>query len=320
MSLNKHIYYQTMEYIDTFHSLNPHLFITPNHKRFSGETYTITRNPPTITRLRDKIIEKIKLLFGYSATLFEGPHTVTYPKHIVRTKTKDTAGSLNIINVYMKWGEGYYHFLTEVLPSVLEIDRPATIHCHASAFATPIFRWFDIMNPVVFAKPPTIRVKHIYEQPYIECGNPSLQKIEALRKIVLKKVSFTKTKGILIKRKESYRQILNHDAVFAFLKTVRPDLEWVCFDSLSFSDTVALFSQASLIIAPHGAGLTNMLFSGPGTSIVECMPVENPNLCYWHLSELLGHRYTMIPCPTQGASNFIIDVEVLTEWLERSKV
>jgi len=311
-----------MEYIDTFHSLNPHLFLKKGRSqtRFVIEPYTITRNSPTITRYQDKIIEKTKLLFGYSETLFQGPHLVHYPKHVVHVKTKDTVGTLNIINVYMKWGYGYYHFLTEVLPSVLEIDRPATIHCPSSLFAIPIFRWFGLENPVVHAKPPTIRVKHIYEQPYIECGMPSLQKIEAIRQIVKKKVVFTKIKGILIKRKESYRQILNHDAVFAFLKTARPDLDWVCFDSLPFSETVNLFAQASLIVAPHGAGLTNMVFSGPGTQILECMPVENPNLCYWHLSELLEHRYVMIPFPTQGNSNFMIDVKVLNEWLDRFKV
>lgn len=305
-----------MEYTDTFHSLNPHLFVTKQRRVSVADPYTIVRNPPTITRLKDKVIEKTRVLFGYSAALFEGPHMVTYPNHVIRIKTRDTAGSLNIINVYMKWGEGYYHFLTEVLPSVLEIDRPATtIHCHGSAFAIPIFRWFGLENPVVFTKPPTIRVNKIYEQPYIECGNPSLQKIEALRKIILKKVTFTRAKGILIKRKESYRQILNHNAVFEFLKSTRPDLEWVCFESLSFSETVILFSQASLIVAPHGAGLTNMLFSGPDTTILECMPVENPNLCYWHLSELLGHRYIMIPFLTQGSSNFMIDVEVLKPYL-----
>jgi hypothetical protein len=50
-----------------------------------------------------------------------------------------------------------------------------------------------------------------------------------------------------------------------------------------------------------------MLFSATGTRIIEFMPIQHPNLCYWHLSEMLGNTYSMIPCPTVDG-NFTIDV------------
>lgn len=206
------------------------------------------------------------------------------------------------------WGNGYYHFLTEVVPSVLTIEKPYTIHCMGSSFAIPVFRWFSISNQVSFEKPTFVNVKESLEQPYIECGNPSPQAIQLLRDRIQAKLTFVRTRGILIFRKEPVRAILNHTQVLEMLKRVFPHLEWATFATLSIDATAELFSQAAVIVGPHGAGLTNMLFSDSGIQIIECMPVEKPNLCYWHMSEMLQNKYDMIPCRTIDG-NFQIDIE-----------
>lgn len=298
-----------MNYIDAFHFLNPHLFLHKARPSIRCESvYHTERRPPTILRHKEALIANVSRLFGFSDHLFKTPHTVTYPHHIVKAIRRDITGSIHVVHANIIWGYGYYHFFTEVLPSVLEINKPHPIYCQGSSFAIPVFRWFDIPNEVLFRKIPSVSVKYIYEQPYIECGSPSPQKITLLRTIIQTKLTFTRTKGILIYRREAYRRILNHDAVFTMLQQVFPHLEWVTFDVGSISDTATLFSQAAIIVGPHGAGLTNMVFSKSGIHIVEFMPVKNPNLCYWHLSELLGHVYTMIPCETH-ANNFEIDIE-----------
>jgi hypothetical protein len=305
-----------MNYIDTFHFLNPHLFIKKSIKHIRcTDIYTVERQPPVILRNHADIIESVTRLFGIVDTLFKTAHSIHYPRHIVNATRKDITGSFSVIHVNILWGYGYYHFLTEVLPSVLEINQPHPIYCQGSSFAIPVFRWFDIPNDVLFKKIPYVNVKYIYEQPYIECGVPSPQKINAIRAIVCKKLTFSRTKGILIYRKEAYRTIRNHEAVFTMLKKVFPHLEWVTFNSCSISDTATLFSQAALIVGPHGAGLTNMLFSDSGIRIIEFMPLNNPNLCYWHMSELLGHKYAMIPCETI-ATNFEIDIAAVERLLE----
>jgi capsular polysaccharide biosynthesis protein len=94
-------------------------------------------------------------------------------------------------------------------------------------------------------------------------------------------------------------------------------LEWVVFDVLSFADTVTIFSSAAIIVAPHGAGLTNMLFSDSGIPIIEFMSLQNPNICYWHLSELLKNKYYMIPCITENR-NFNIDISNVEELLKNN--
>lgn len=292
-----------MEYIDTYQALNPHLHSTPAKKSTIDNIYRITREPPTILRYAEETQQAAMNIYKFSPAIFE-QHTVYFTQHAVRCVKRDVSGD-TIINAFTLWGNGYYHFLTEVLPCVLEINRQHTIHTMGSRFAAAVLAWFGFGN-VSFERPgPNVSIS--WEQPYVECGNPSPQKIDLIRAVVTQKTQFTRTRGILVFRREAVRRILNSDAVLEMLQRCFPHLEWVVFDSLPFHETVALFSTAAIIVAPHGAGLTNMLFSATGTRIIEFMPIQHPNLCYWHLSEMLGNTYSMIPCPTVDG-NFTIDV------------
>ena len=60
----------------------------------------------------------------------------------------------------------------------------------------------------------------------------------------------------------------------------------------SFNETMLRFHQADVIIAPHGAGLTNMMFARPGTTIFEVTCNGNfVGTCYRTLAAKLGLRY-----------------------------
>ena len=70
----------------------------------------------------------------------------------------------------------------------------------------------------------------------------------------------------------------------------------------SFKDTMILFKSAVMIVAPHGAALSNLIFSDPGTYVVEAVchaPVFI--LCFQRLAQILGQRWHGIPstsgCP-----------------------
>ncbi len=57
--------------------------------------------------------------------------------------------------------------------------------------------------------------------------------------------------------------------------------------------TMALFNRAFLVVAPQGAGEANLLFSEPGTVLVEglCTIDDKIDLSYRNLMRILGHRY-----------------------------
>ena len=51
--------------------------------------------------------------------------------------------------------------------------------------------------------------------------------------------------------------------------------EIIYAEELKFSEQVDLFSEASFVVAPHGAGLTNICFMEKGTRLVE---IFEPNM------------------------------------------
>ncbi|CAK0821813.1 unnamed protein product [Prorocentrum cordatum] len=64
------------------------------------------------------------------------------------------------------------------------------------------------------------------------------------------------------------------------------DTAVVALENQAIADQIALFSHASVIIAQHGAALSNIIFAPPGTLTVEVGKADFP--CYKTLSAKLG--------------------------------
>lgn len=298
------------EYTDVFASLNPHIYETPPTPVAVKGTHTAFRNPPTILIRVPETKTNLKR-FGFGAGLYS-PHPVRFANQIIvrRRPTLHLSKSVRI-NVNYRWASEYFHFLTEALPNAILLHRllpMASIACPVSVFTLPTFRWFGVTAPIV--PPQTFSLGSESIAPFVECGNPSKQKLDTLRAIVDSKVQYETTHGILIRRHGS-RELLNERDVLEYFKTNHPHLTWVVYDMLSIDDTATLFSKASMIVGPHGAGMTNMLFSPKGTTVVEFMPITDVNVCYWHLSEMIGHTYSMIPLPNTWNGCMKVDIEEL---------
>jgi capsular polysaccharide biosynthesis protein len=56
---------------------------------------------------------------------------------------------------------------------------------------------------------------------------------------------------------------------------------------------MTLFAQAAVLVTPHGAGLTNMLFAAPGLQVVEMVEPSMLDVAYiyWAMADELGHDY-----------------------------
>ena len=98
---------------------------------------------------------------------------------------------------------------------------------------------------------------------------------------------------LISRRKASRRRVINESEVIDALAP----LGFVAYalEELTFSEQVKLFSQAEFVIGPHGAGMTNMIFS-PKLKIIELF---NRNSQYFQpvffsLSQALGHEYGLL--------------------------
>ncbi len=100
-------------------------------------------------------------------------------------------------------------------------------------------------------------------------------------------------RAIYIDRRASpLRRLLNEDETIAVLTS--HGVEPVRPETLSLVEQARLFQSATTILAPHGAGLANLVFASPRTRVIELMPSGAVNWCYRHLAAACGHNYDCV--------------------------
>lgn len=121
------------------------------------------------------------------------------------------------------------------------------------------------------------------------------------------RTAFSRTTGggsrrIYISRdRASRRRLVNESDILPLL--LDHDFERVFLEELPFESQVALMQAADVVVAPHGAGLTNVIFCRPGTDVVEIADPGFPNPNFYALSSAMGHRYWYVPAESIGTSH-----------------
>jgi hypothetical protein len=88
------------------------------------------------------------------------------------------------------------------------------------------------------------------------------------------------------------RRVANEHELTTCLATL--GFEFVELTGMSVLDQADLFSSAEVIVGPHGAGLTNIVFCSPGTLIVELMSPTYQNYCFQRLASLQSLRIVSV--------------------------
>jgi hypothetical protein len=99
---------------------------------------------------------------------------------------------------------------------------------------------------------------------------------------------------LYISRNEtSMRCLMNEDEIVPGLKdlgfhVMKPGM-------VSLEDQIAAFREAKVVVAVHGAGLTNIIFCRPGTTLVEIFPEGGVHgSAFLRISSQLGFRYCFV--------------------------
>ncbi|MDL0131967.1 glycosyltransferase family 61 protein [Halobacterium salinarum] len=92
------------------------------------------------------------------------------------------------------------------------------------------------------------------------------------------------------------RRIANRDAVQPVLD--RYDIDTYLLGELSVREQVELFSGAELVVGPHGAGLTNILY-GDDLTVVELFG-DKTMATFDRLAENMNHDYRYLQCEQAG--------------------
>lgn len=229
----------------------------------------------------------------------------------------------------------YAHFLTETLPKLVIVDEyeefkdfpiliDSWIHPNIkdtiSVFGRyereliPVDRWEGVYSDLIIDVSPTAYITPEYRC-FVETKQPEVITHEAfpfskfaLDKLRSRSLEVAHQYDVNPLRKNLYlqrnpettgnmRTIVNIKEIEACLR----EFDFTTADpgKLSVPEQVALFRNASFIVAPVGAALVNAIFTKPGCVIVALAPYyENANYYYFsNLMEVLGHHIYYVTGP-----------------------
>lgn len=99
---------------------------------------------------------------------------------------------------------------------------------------------------------------------------------------------------LLVSRRDApNRRIENESEIASRLSRVGVDFEVIVPARYSIPEQIALFSEADSVVAPHGAGLVNAVFSD-SIHVVECFQPDLVRPYFYHQAMMLGHEYDCV--------------------------
>lgn len=136
-------------------------------------------------------------------------------------------------------------------------------------------------------------------------------------------------KRIYVSREQaSYRKIFNESDVVEALSHF--NFTTVVLETMTVAQQAQLFSQAEIIVSPHGSGLANLTFCSPNTAVIECFSPHYRRTDYWMISQYLqlNHYYLVgegfacdslrqLMYASELTEDFFVDIAALRSLLTR---
>jgi len=122
-------------------------------------------------------------------------------------------------------------------------------------------------------------------------GYPPFWACSFLReKLVACKVNVNPISRLYISRsKARYRRITNEESVVNCLSKF--GFTSLNLENYDLETQIALLSHADVIVAPHGAGLTNLVWCKSGAKVLEIFSPNYVNPCFWAIAEQIKLEY-----------------------------
>lgn len=249
-----------------------------------------------------------RIVIGASLTVRHHRHEYYIPSRLFPRISK--AGRVAVLTCSRQ--DNYYHWLSDVLPR---------LHMIRSQGLAPD-RWYVWRNKAFQAE--TVSLLGVPEAAIVDATTFELVDAETLivpfHEIKFQfefprwiyeflRASFLPAAGeprgapvrrIYVSRAGArWRSVVNEAEVLARLEPL--GFRRVSLEGMSFLDQVCLFREAEVVVGPHDAGLTNLVFAPPGTKLIEFQPkkLQNP---FFKLSRTAGLDYYYVTSSTGPAN------------------
>jgi hypothetical protein len=211
------------------------------------------------------------------------------------------------------WSSGIFHFPLEFFCGLNVFDsydiNKKNIVVHVEKKTNYIMQWlklWDINDDQIIEG--NAFGKKIYIPEFATSGTPELFHLGWLQNIVQNNIKQNNQNKIILIKRSKTRSITNFNIIERFTTKLakKHNLILKIHDDINLPGIIEqfqYFSEAKIIIAPHGAGLVNLLSCKKNTIIIEIMDKDYINLCFTRIAYLLELKYYGIL-----SKNYIVDM------------
>lgn len=207
----------------------------------------------------------------------------------------------------------YYHWMIESLPRLYLIEKSSFkpdkyIVCNITAFQKQALEMLGISedriietenNKLIQADEVIVSdLINNFEEIYYRDAKYYSKKYfpswicDFYKEKFVSQVEKTAPQKIYISRKNSYRKVINEEDIIKFLEPKGFKVYYL--ENMTLKEQVQLFANADIIITPHGAGLTNLIFSPISTKVIEFYSPTYTDVSQRMIAETLNLQYRYI--------------------------
>jgi hypothetical protein len=220
------------------------------------------------------------------------------------------------------WIHNYYHGIWDTMAPLLAFPKEIIERSHFLYWILPTFLaealiWFGLEERLIEIRPHEYiwsENVYMYDRGIRECQPPYvlLKMREHVKGIVTLDRQPPSRYVFMNRKKREKRFISNMNEVFDVIVKVYKNLTWEWIgQERSVYRCATLFNSLRFFMAPHGAGLANILFMQPGTAFCE-IQTEWAHPLYIDLGRILGlyHVVSRFPEFLHFQQVVTIDVEI----------
>ncbi|MEQ8541760.1 MAG: glycosyltransferase family 61 protein [Coleofasciculus sp. D1-CHI-01] len=233
-------------------------------------------------------------------------------------------------------GEGYFHWMCDVLPRIellrlnnidLNTIDNFLVNLYQAPFHKETLKTLGIHQSKIIE---SVKFPHIKATQLVVPSLPGISgnipkwACDFLRNTFLSgnqtKISDLPERIYISRTRTNNRKIINEAELVKFLIPYK--FKTIFLESMSVAEQALLFSRAKFILAPHGAGLTNLVFCNSGTKVIEIFSPFYVNVCYYSLSNQVnldyyyllgeGKRPPEYVDPGLGRANILVNLDSLS--------
>lgn len=219
----------------------------------------------------------------------------------------------------------YYHWLSEVLPLAYALmtddgwgELPMYVAADLPSF---VFEYLQLLHLGGYCHVLPRGVYHAerLRVPTFPGGSewPSPDHLLRVREACLRAVGspVAGRRRLYVSRSDSPdRRVVNEDELLRGIADL--GFERVTLSGMDVAQQIQLFQTADIVLAPHGAGNSNILFAPPDCVLVELMGPSLFSACFMVVTSSIGQPYGYVECVAAG-QDLIADPKAVRDVLER---